>query len=37
MHQLTDSWTDREHYRTGDDLVKELLNAMTKLLDIKNA
>jgi hypothetical protein len=37
MHQLRDSWADREHFRTGDGLVKELLNAMTKLLDIKNA
>jgi hypothetical protein len=31
MHQLRDSWTDKEHFRTGDGLVKELLNAMTKL------
>ena len=33
MHQLKDSWADREHFRTGDGLIKELLNAMTKLLD----
>jgi len=37
MHQLKDSWADKEHFRRGDSLVKELLNAMTKLLDIKNA
>jgi hypothetical protein len=33
MHQLKDSWAHKEHFRTGDDLVNELLNAMTKLLD----
>jgi hypothetical protein len=33
MHQLKDSWADKAHFRTGDDLVKELLNAMTKLMD----
>ena len=33
MHQLKDSWADREHFRTGNSLVKELKNAMTKLLD----
>jgi hypothetical protein len=32
MHQLKDSWADKTHFRTGDDLVNELLNAMTKLL-----
>ena len=32
MHQLTDSWADREHYHTGDDLVNELLMTMQKLL-----
>ncbi len=37
MHQLRDSWADKEHFHTGDSLVKELLNAMTKLLNIKNA
>ena len=37
LHQLKDSWADKEHFHTGDGLVKELLNAMTKLLDIKNA
>jgi hypothetical protein len=34
MHQLKDSWADKEHFHTRDGLVKELLNAMTKLLDI---
>jgi hypothetical protein len=33
MHQLKDSWADKTHFRTGDDLVNELLNAMTKLLN----
>ena len=33
MHQLKDSWADKAHFRTGDGLVKELLNVMTKLLD----
>jgi len=37
MHQLKDSWADKEHFHTGDGLVKELLNCMTKLLDIKKA
>ena len=37
MHQLKDSWADKEHFHTGDGLVKELLNAMTKLLNMKNA
>ena len=37
MHQLKDSWADQTHFRTGDGLVRELLNAVTKLLDIKNA
>jgi hypothetical protein len=37
MHQLKDSWADKAHFRTGDGLVRELLNAVTKLLDIKNA
>ena len=32
MHQLTDSWADREHYRTGDDLVNELSVTMKRLL-----
>ena len=29
-HQL--KWLELEHFRTGDDLVKELLNAMRKML-----
>ena len=33
MHQLKDSWAHKTHFRTGDALVNELLNAMTKLLD----
>jgi hypothetical protein len=37
MHQLKDSWAHKAHFRTGDGLVRELLNAVTKLLDIKNA
>jgi len=37
MHQLPDSWADREHFRTGVGLVKELLNTMTKILGIENA
>jgi len=37
VHQLKDSWADKEHFHTGDDLVKELLNTMTKLLDTKIA
>ena len=32
MHQLKDSWAHKEHFRTGEGLVNELLNAMTKLL-----
>ena len=37
MHQLKDSWAHKAHFRTGDSLVNELLNAVTKLLDIKTA
>jgi len=33
MHQLKDSWAHKAHFRTGDGLVKELLNAMTKLFE----
>ncbi len=32
MHQLTDSWADREHYHTGDDLVNGLLMTMKRFL-----
>ena len=35
MHQLADSWADREHYHTGDDLVNELFMTMKRLLNIK--
>jgi hypothetical protein len=35
MHQLSESWADREYYHTGDDLVKELLLKMKKL-GVKN-
>ena len=33
MHQLKDSWADKTHFRTGDDLVSELFNTMTELLN----
>ena len=33
MHQLKDRWAEKSHFRTGDGLVKELLEAMTKLID----
>lgn len=33
MHQLKDRWAQKAHFRTGDDLVNELQNAMTKLLN----
>ena len=32
MHQLTDSWADREHYHTGDDLVNGLLMTMKRFI-----
>ncbi len=31
MHQLKDSWADREYFRTGDDLVNELFVTMEKM------
>lgn len=31
MHQLSEPWSDREHYRSGDDLVKALLETMKRL------
>ena len=31
MHQLQDSWAHKEHFRTGDDLINELSNAMITL------
>lgn len=36
MHQLKDSWADKAHFRTGDDLRSELLNAMTEIFGIEN-
>lgn len=33
MHQLKDSWAHKAHFRTGDGLANELLNAMKKLLN----
>lgn len=33
MHQLKDSWAHKANFRTGDGLVNELLNAMTKLIE----
>jgi len=32
MHQLPDSWADREHYHTGEDLVKEFVMTMKSLI-----
>jgi hypothetical protein len=37
MHQLPDSWAQKAHFRTGDGLVRELLNAMTEIFGIENA
>jgi hypothetical protein len=36
MHQLKDSWADRAHYRTGDDLADELFMTMKRLLEIQH-
>ena len=33
MHQLKDSWADKEHFFRGRDLVKALTDAMTALTD----
>ena len=33
MHQLKDRWANKAHFRTGDGLVEELSNAMTKLIN----
>lgn len=35
MHQLKDRWADKAHFRTGDGLIKELLDAMTKISAMK--
>jgi hypothetical protein len=32
MHQLSETWLDREHYHSGDDLVRELSLAMQRIL-----
>ena len=32
MHQLNEPWADREHYHTGDDLVKALFGTMKRLM-----
>lgn len=32
MHQLTEYQNDREHYRTGEDLVQGLATCLNKLL-----
>ena len=32
MHQLTEYQNDREHYRTGEDLVQGLVTSLKKLL-----
>jgi hypothetical protein len=31
MHQLKDSWADKEHFRTGDSLINALSNTMITL------
>lgn len=33
MHQLRRDWTDQEHLRVGDDLVKALYETASKLLE----
>ena len=32
MHQLSETWIDRKHYHSGDDLVRELSLAMQRIL-----
>ena len=34
MHQLTDNWSTKEKYRTGEDLKNELLVSIEKLLSM---
>ena len=34
LHQLNDSWADRVHFHSGNDLVEELYKTMQKLTDI---
>jgi hypothetical protein len=36
MHQLEESWADRDRFHTGDDLANELFNAMKRLRVIKH-
>ena len=33
MHQLSETWLDRGHYHTGDDLVRELSRAMQRFMN----
>ena len=35
MHQLRETWADREHFHSGDDLVKALSEAMKRLINHK--
>ncbi len=32
MHQLSETWIDRKHYHSGDDLVRKLSVAMEKFI-----
>ena len=34
MHQLSETWLDRQHHHSGDDLVRELFLATQRLLSI---
>ncbi len=33
MHQIKESWADRDRFHTGDDLLNELSTAMKRLTD----
>ena len=35
MHQLSDNWTDRAHFRFGDALVEELHKTMRELMEVE--
>lgn len=35
IHQLSEHWADREHFQTGECLVKELYSTVKALLDIQ--
>lgn len=37
IHQLNESWADREHFHRGDDLVKELFKTMQRLSHTQNS